>query len=95
MSRHFHGTEIQGQCSDTTPFDRALEAYIDGLPKDKKKLKFVDLCRGSGQVTAKEINDLIQQEVANRTLSNPAKRLFARLTNAIRDFSGVIDQVGS
>ncbi len=77
-----------------TAFDRALEAYLSSLPKDKKKFKFVDLCRGSGEVTPQAINDFIQCEVSKRTLSGPAKRLFNRLANAVKDFSGVIDQIG-
>ncbi|KLO10243.1 hypothetical protein SCHPADRAFT_528732 [Schizopora paradoxa] len=78
-----------------TAFDRALEAYLSSLPKDKKKFKFVDVCRGSGEVTPQEINDFIQNEVSKRTLSGPAKRLFNRLINAVKDFSGVIDQIAS
>lgn len=94
----FHTTVMDissttGTCP-LTPFDRALEAYLAGLPKDKKKFKFVDLCRGSGEVTPQEINDFIQSEVSKRTLSGPAKRLFNRLINAVKDFSGVIDQIG-
>ncbi|KLO10224.1 hypothetical protein SCHPADRAFT_942985 [Schizopora paradoxa] len=75
------------------PFDRALKAYLAGLPQDKKKFKFVDLCRGSGVVAPQEIHDLIDSEVSNRTLSGPAKRLFNRIVTAVKDLSGVIDQI--
>lgn len=86
--------ELPSPARPRTVFDHALEAYLDSLPKDKRKFKFVDLCRGSGQVTPQAINDLVQSEISKKTLSDPAKRLLVRLTLAVQDFSGVIDQIG-
>ncbi|KAI0062760.1 hypothetical protein BV25DRAFT_1943480 [Artomyces pyxidatus] len=76
-------------------FNRALDEYIEKLPKDKKQLKFIDLCRGSGAVSPQAINDLIQQEETKRTLSGPVKRLFKRVTRALEDYSDVIGQLVS
>ncbi|KZT72257.1 hypothetical protein DAEQUDRAFT_26035 [Daedalea quercina L-15889] len=80
---------------ELTTFDRALTTYLDSLPNDKKKFKFIELCRGSGIVTPQEINDLIQQQESKHTLSGPVKRVFNRLVNALKDYGEVIGQFAS
>ncbi|KAF7338401.1 Nacht and ankyrin domain protein [Mycena venus] len=77
-------------------FDRALEEYIAGLPKDKKHFKFIELCRDTGAgVTPKAINDLIQREEARRTLSGPVRKIFNRVMSALKDYGEVISQLVS
>ncbi|KAH7104372.1 hypothetical protein BKA62DRAFT_504918 [Auriculariales sp. MPI-PUGE-AT-0066] len=78
-------------------FDRALQEYIDKLPKDKhsKQLKFIELCRDTTGVTPQSINDLIQQEEAKHNISGPVRRLFKRITSALADYSAVIGQLVS
>ena len=77
-------------------FDRALETYLNGLPQDKRQRQFLELCRrGSSDITPFAINSLIQQEQAKRTLTGPVKRLFFRLTNALKDYSEVMGQFGT
>jgi hypothetical protein len=78
-----------------TSFDLALEEYIGNIPNDKKKLKFIDLCRDSGAgVSPSAINELIQREEAKRSLSGPVKRHFRRITSALEDYSEVVGQFG-
>ena len=83
-----------GQNGEPTFFDRALEDYLASLPKDDAKSKFFDLCRNTGDLTAEQFNDLIQDELSKRNLHGPANRLFNRLAGAIMDYSGVIEQFG-
>ena len=76
-------------------FDRALEEYLSGLPKDKKQFKFIELCRDSGtNVTPEAINKLLQHEQAQRALSGPVQRIFRRVMSALKDYSEVINQLG-
>lgn len=77
-------------------FDRALEEYLAGLPKDKKRFKFIELCRDSGaNITPQAINKLLQHEEARRALSGPVQRIFSRVMSALRDYSEVIGQLGA
>lgn len=78
----------------STIFDRALEDYIASLPKDKKQLKFIELCRESDAVSADAINVLIKKEEAKHTLSGPVKRLFDRIVFALKQYNEVIGQLG-
>jgi HPt (histidine-containing phosphotransfer) domain-containing protein len=78
----------------STTFDEALESYLGNLPKEKKQLKFIELCRALGTVDPAYINELIQQQEARRTLSKPMKNLMHRLTGALKDYSEVIGQFG-
>ncbi|KAJ7278277.1 hypothetical protein C8J57DRAFT_1713171 [Mycena rebaudengoi] len=77
-------------------FDRALEEYLAGLPKDKKHFKFIELCRDSGaSVTPEAINNLLRREEARRTLSGPVKKIFRRVMSALKDYGEVIGQLAS
>lgn len=77
-------------------FDRALEEYLAGLPKDKKRFKFIELCRDSGaNITPQAINKLLQHEEARRALSGPVQRIFSRVMSALRNYSEVIGQLGA
>lgn len=81
----------------STIFDRALQEYMEQLPKDKKhlkQLKFIELCRGAGDVTPKAIQDLIRQEESKHHISGPAKRLFGRVILALEQYNDVIGQLG-
>ena len=89
-----HTPETSVEPSFST-FDRALEQYLAGLPKDKKRFKFIELCRDSGtNVTPQAINQLLQREEARRSLSGPVQRIFSRVMSALRDYSEVISQLG-
>ncbi|KAF8634803.1 hypothetical protein AX14_010635 [Amanita brunnescens Koide BX004] len=89
-----HTPETSAEPSFST-FDRALEQYLAGLPKDKKRFKFIQLCRASGtNVTPQAINQLLQREEARRSLSGPVQRIFSRVMSALRDYSEVISQLG-
>ena len=89
-----HTPETSAEPSFST-FDRALEQYLAGLPKDKKRFKFIELCRDSGtNVTPQAINQLLQREEARRSLSGPVQRIFSRVMSALRDYSEVISQLG-
>lgn len=79
---------------ESTVFDSALENYIASLPRDKKQLKFIELCRDSDVVSAEAINSLIQKEEARRSLSGPVKRLFGRIVFALQQYNEVIGQLG-
>ena len=77
-------------------FDRALAEYLDRLPKDKKRFKFIELCRASGtNVTPQAINELLQREQDRRALSGPVQKIFSRIMSALRDYSEVISQLGA
>ncbi|SRR6266550_2057616 len=77
-------------------FNRALEQYLAGLPKDKQRFKFFELCRASGNnVTPQVINELFQDEAARRALSGPVRRIFGRVMSALRDYSEVIGPLGA
>ena len=77
-------------------FDRALEEYLAGLPKDKKQFKFIELCRDSGtNATPQAINELLQKEETRRALSGPVQRIFSRVMSALRDYGDVINQLGA
>ena len=77
-------------------FDRALEDYLVSLPKDKKRFKFIELCRDSGaNVTPQAINKLLQHEEARRALSGPVHKIFRQVMNALTDYSEVIGQLGA
>jgi hypothetical protein len=77
-------------------FDRALQEYLAGLPKDKKQFKFIELCRDSGtNVTPQAINDLLQHEAARRALSGPVQRIFSRVMSALKDYSEVVGLLGA
>ena len=56
-------------------FDRALEEYLAGLPKDKKHFKFIELCCDS-KATPQTINELLQHEEAQQVLSGPIQKIF-------------------
>ena len=89
-----HTPETSGEPSFST-FDRALEEYLTGLPKDKKRFKFIELCRSSGaNVTPQAINELLQREEARRSLSGPVQKIFSRVMNALRDYNEVIGHLG-
>ena len=90
-----HMPETSAEPSFST-FDRALEGYIASLPKDKKRLKFIELCRDSGtNVTPQAINELLQREEARRSLSGPVRRIFSRLMRALKDYSELISLLGA
>ena len=76
-------------------FDRALEEYINGLPKDKTKFKFIELCRDSAtDATPQTINALLQRQEARRALSGPVHRIFSRVMSALNDYTEVVGQLG-
>ena len=90
-----HMRETSAEPSFST-FDRALEEYLAGLPKDKKRFKFIELCRDSGtNVTPQAINELLQREEARRSLSGPVQRIFSRVMSALREYNDVINQLGA
>lgn len=77
-------------------FNRALDKYLDGLPKDKKKYKFYELCRNSGtDATPQAINRLLRDKEARRAISGPVHRIFSRVMSALQEYSEVIGQLGT
>jgi hypothetical protein len=77
-------------------FDCALEKYLAGLPRDKKRFKFFELCRASGNnVTPQTVNELFQDEAEQRALSGPVQRIFSRVMNALMDYSELIGPLGA
>ena len=96
MQQDADGTHPEQLALDPSrAFDRALEAYFNGLPRGKGQRQFLELClRGTSDITPSALNNLIQHEHADRTLSGPVKRLFLRLTTALKDYSEVMGQFG-
>ncbi|KJA21807.1 hypothetical protein HYPSUDRAFT_41683 [Hypholoma sublateritium FD-334 SS-4] len=77
-------------------FDCALEEYLEGLPKDKKKSKFIELCRASAtDATPQAINALLQRQEDRRALSGPVHRIFSRVMSALNDYTEVVGQLVS
>jgi len=99
MDKARHSTEPIPETSAEPSFftfDHALREYLDGLPKDRKKSKFIELCRDSGiNATPQAINELLQHEAARRALSGPVQRIFSRVMSALKDYSEVIGLLGA
>lgn len=77
-------------------FDHALKEYLDGLPKEKKEFKFIELCRSSGtDTTPQAINSLLQHKEAQRALSRPVHRIFTRVIRVLKDYNDVVGQLGT
>lgn len=78
-----------------TTFNRALEEYLHNIPKDKKKLAFIQLCRDAGtNATPKDINLELQEKGALRARSGPAQKIFSKIMKVLMDYSEVIGQMG-
>ncbi|TFK72378.1 hypothetical protein BDN72DRAFT_836341 [Pluteus cervinus] len=86
-----------------TTFERALKEYLDGLPPDKSKAKFIKLCEASMGAPCSNpstsfpqmINESIQKVEKDKTKCGTTMKVFGEITKALKDYSEVIGQLVS
>ncbi|KAJ7492122.1 hypothetical protein FB451DRAFT_1217062 [Mycena latifolia] len=87
--------------SEVTPstFQRALNTYIESLPKKKKKRKFIVACCATGTpITPESINDSIkqaEQKNAEQPGKRMAKKILSPVVDVLRDYDGIISNLAS